>query len=158
MISKEAMCDELQKIGSEYHGFQLASLTQPVSGPKSSRSGVGVPGGGFEPTRGGFLLASGVQGQKVAEKVRAMNGDHLQHILDKERGDGVGKEKDSDGEFYQYSPNDFKRAKLAALGGSHIGKVPNQFGSKGPSIQQVAKPMGFGRAGAVAGTDKAGRI
>jgi hypothetical protein len=53
---------------------------------------------------------------------KILNGDHLQYILDKERGDGVDrgkmKEKDSESADYgiwPYKPGDFKPAKLSSV-------------------------------------------
>jgi hypothetical protein len=59
--------------------------------------------------------------KEAAMKQRVFNGDHLQYILDKERGDGIDrgklKEKDSAGmdeNYWPYKPGDFKPAKLAS--------------------------------------------
>lgn len=97
---------------------------------RASRAGVAGTGGGSSPTRGGFLLASRQEAPVIPMKTAAadkpkkiMNGDHLQYILDKERGDGVDrgklKEKDSGGmdqSYWPYNPGDFKPAKLASAG------------------------------------------
>lgn len=139
--------------GTDFRTPVRPSHQTPGYMPRIDRGGSPVRGGGFEPTRGGFMLASGVQGPVGLTKA------------------AEDKEKDSDGlpDFTTYEPGDFKparlngRPKLASPGAllaqsRKVGKVPNQMGSRGPSIQQVAKPFGFSRAGAVAGTEKGGRI
>ncbi len=84
--------------------------------PRIDRGGSPSPGGGFNPTRGGFLLSSGMQGPIGLYK-RA-NGDMLQYYADKKRGDGVDrgklKEKDSEVDMWPtWKDGDFKKAKLS---------------------------------------------
>ena len=93
----------------------------------ASRAGVAGSGVGSSPTRGGFLLASRQEApvvaltKEAAEKVRILNGDHYQYLLDKARGDGgdrgrlKGKEKDAGGMddgYWPYKPGDFKPVDL----------------------------------------------
>jgi hypothetical protein len=123
--------------------------------PRADRGGSPAPGRGFEPTRGGFLLASGMQGpiglHVKQAAVRILNGDHAQYLLDKERGDGVDcgktKEKDSEVDMWPtWKDGDFKKAKLAfKLEGhtQHQGleiAIENQKGSVRKGVGKDGKP------------------
>lgn len=97
-----------------------------------------------EPTRGGFLLASHIPPFRPPPMVKL----------------------DSFAEYYPYNPGDFKPAQLnkkamaspaAILASSkRIGTAPGSLGHRGPSVEQVSKPKGFGKP--EAGTLKAGLI
>jgi hypothetical protein len=202
MISKVAMLDELMKIGFATNAYS-GSMNPEIRDDNSYMPAPKVPipraptysgtGQGSEPTRGGFLLASkqaspltredliggdapeDVERENIEKQKEkhVFNGDHMQHLIDEARGDGVdrGKTKDSESlkEYIPYKSSDFKRAKMAwaklafspagQLGKStHKFTVPNVKGHTALSIEQVAKPTGFGRKGAVPATDKGGQI
>jgi hypothetical protein len=91
-----------------------ASRQQPGFMPRADRGGSPVPGHGFSPTRGGFLLASGAQGpvgfykkQAEAKKLKEKDSETLETYI-------------------PYGPGDFKRAKLAGIASRLLGAAASR--------------------------------
>jgi len=130
--------------GSMNPGYNsTASRQQGGFMPRADRGGSPVSGEGFSPTRGGFMLASGVQGpvgfykkQAEAKKLKEKDSETLETYI-------------------PYGPGDFKRAKLAGAAASVLEAVKNRpelaLAAAGGAYGAATAPEGHRGEGAIGG-------